>query len=74
MSQLDFNLTTDGKRNVLVSGKPICIDPTAGFEANSKIAFLRRGRGNLQKHLIFREPTTYIQPNFRVARRIDNSP
>jgi len=47
---VDFALTTDGKRNVLVAGKPISMDLRIGMELGYKnIVFLRGGVGQFQR-------------------------
>jgi hypothetical protein len=72
-AEANFNFTTDGKRNVLVSGKPISIDPTLGLEAGFKnMAFLRAGIGNIQQASTFEGKQAYtFQPNMGVGVRID---
>ncbi|MBU1373243.1 MAG: PorV/PorQ family protein [Bacteroidetes bacterium] len=71
-TELDFNLTTDGKRNVLVSAAPVSIDPTVGFEADyKKIVFLRTGIGNIQKTTNFDGSQQYsLQPNLGLGIKI----
>jgi len=70
-SEIDFAMTTDGQRNVLVSSKTINIDPKIGLETGYKrTVYLRAGIGQFQKikdeikpeetHLIF-------QPNIGVG-------
>lgn len=73
-SEVDFTLTTDGKRNVLVSANPVSIDPTIGFEADfKKIVFLRTGIGNIQKTTDFNGAQKYIlQPNLGLGIKIKN--
>ena len=70
--ELDMDITTDGKRNVLVSGDPFSIDPHLGLELDyQNIVFLRAGIGNIQdetgidnvKHKTF-------QPNIGIGIRI----
>ncbi len=47
---LDFDITTDGKRNVLLSANPISVNPAAGLELDyAKLLFLRGGISNFQK-------------------------
>lgn len=47
---VDFAFTTDGKRNVLVSGKPLSMDLRVGMEVGYKdIVFLRAGVGQFQR-------------------------
>lgn len=50
LAELNFDITTDGKRNVLISGDPISIDPNLGVEVDIQdIVFLRAGLGNVQR-------------------------
>lgn len=69
----NIDMTTDGRRNVLISGKPISLDPHLGLElAFKQIAYLRGGVGNIQKEkstLTGRDITTF-QPNIGVGLRI----
>lgn len=71
--ELNLNLTTDGKRNVLIAAKPVSLDPTTGFEADyKKIVFLRVGIGNLQKASDFEGKQRFtFQPNLGAGVRID---
>lgn len=73
-TELNFSLTTDGKRNVLISAKPLSIDPSVGLEANyKKIVFLRTGIGNLQKSTDFNgKQTIEYQPNIGVGVKIQS--
>lgn len=49
MSEIDVDLTTDGKRNVLIRAKPISIDPHIGLQVGFKdIVAVRCGFGNFQ--------------------------
>lgn len=49
LPELNFDLTTDGQRNVLINSKIINIDPRFGVELGYKdFAFLRGGITNLQ--------------------------
>ena len=70
--ELDFEITTDGKRNTLIRSNPFSIDPRLGLELSYKdFVFLRAGVGNLQyvtdindvKQLTF-------QPNMGVGVKI----
>ena len=50
LAEVNFDVTTDGKRNVLVSGDPFSIDPNVGLELDYQgIIFLRAGLGNFQR-------------------------
>ena len=69
--ETDFDITTDGKRSVLLSADPISIDPHIGFEFKFKdFLALRAGFNNMQ---ILKDPDnpTYtdfaIQPNVGVG-------
>ncbi|MBK0382968.1 PorV/PorQ family protein [Pedobacter sp. SD-b] len=74
LSEANFNFTTDGRRNVLVSADPVSIDPTLGLEANyKKLVFLRTGIGNIQKITDFTGKQSYsVQPNLGVGIKIKN--
>ena len=68
-NELDFDFSTDGKRNVLISGDPVSIDPHMGLELGfNKMIFLRAGVGNIQKvtDILKNDKYTY-QPNFGVG-------
>lgn len=48
--ELDFNITTDGKRNTLVSSDPFSIDPSFGIEADYKgFLYARAGVSQFQR-------------------------
>lgn len=68
---LDFDITTDGQRNVLISSKAFNIDPRIGFEIGyKKFLFLRGGFNNFQRALDDVDGSTTIftlQPNFGVG-------
>jgi hypothetical protein len=50
LPEINFVFSTDGKRNVLVPGKPISMDLNAGVELNLfKIGYLRGGVTNIQR-------------------------
>ncbi|MCB0410251.1 MAG: PorV/PorQ family protein [Flavobacteriales bacterium] len=69
LGEINFDLSTDGKRNVLVPGKPVSIDPHMGVEVGYiNMIFLRLGVGNFQKvtDLYANEKISY-QPNFGVG-------
>jgi hypothetical protein len=52
LAEANFDLTFDGKRNVLVSADPVSIDPRLGLELGYKqVIFLRGGIYNFQKAL-----------------------
>lgn len=52
LAEVDFDMTTDGKRNTLISSKAVSVDPHLGLEASYKnMIFLRGGVGNFQSVL-----------------------
>ena len=71
---IEFNadITTDRKRNVLISGNPFSIDPHIGSEFNIKdIVFIRGGIGNIQKTPDLTGKMIYtIQPNLGIGINI----
>jgi hypothetical protein len=71
-TETNVSLTTDGKRNVLLSAKPLSIDPTLGLEANfKKIVFLRGGMGNIQRTTDFNgNKNLEFQPNVGLGIKI----
>ncbi|MCC6253016.1 MAG: PorV/PorQ family protein [Bacteroidia bacterium] len=71
---LDLDVTTDGKRNVMIKSKVISIDPHFGLELDyNKLVFLRAGINNIQE---VKEQNNVIiqtaQPNFGVGVKIYN--
>jgi hypothetical protein len=75
LAEVNFDLTTDGKRNVLIKGDPISIDPHLGLELGFKnLVFLRGGVGNIQTEkstLTARDITTF-QPNIGLGFKLRN--
>jgi len=71
-TEANFNLTTDGRRNVLLSANPISIDPTLGIEANyKKIIFIRSGINNIQNITDFNgSKSLEFQPNVGLGIKI----
>ncbi|PKP22184.1 MAG: hypothetical protein CVU05_05015 [Bacteroidetes bacterium HGW-Bacteroidetes-21] len=71
LAEIDFDATTDGKRNVLIKSNPISIDPHLGFEFSfKKIVYLRGGISNIQKASDFDGKTsTTFQPNLGIGIR-----
>ncbi len=50
LAELNLNVSTDGKRNVLITGDPFSIDPHLGLEFDyNQLIFLRGGIGNIQQ-------------------------
>jgi hypothetical protein len=69
---LDADISTDGKRNVLIKGDPFSIDPHFGVELSYvNIVFLRGGIGNIQKETdITDKKVTTVQPNIGIGVNI----
>ena len=63
--EIDLDITTDGKRNVLISASPFSIDPHVGIEAGiRKYVRVRMGVGNFQKEIDFdNTKKTTFQPS-----------
>lgn len=74
LAEVNATLTTDGRRNVLVSANPVSIDPSLGLEAGyKKIIFLRLGVGNIQRVKDFDgSDAMTFQPNLGLGLRIKN--
>lgn len=52
LGEADLDFTFDGKRNTIISGNPVSIDPHVGIEANiHDVFFVRAGITNFQKAL-----------------------
>ena len=52
MTEANLNLTFDGKRNTVLSGKTMSVDPSLGLEASIKdVFFVRAGITNFQRAL-----------------------
>ncbi len=65
LGEVDMDISTDGKRNVLIKGDPFSIDPHLGIECNyKKLVYLRAGIGNIQNEFgIDGKKFTTVQPN-----------
>ncbi|MEK6615401.1 MAG: hypothetical protein AABZ32_04715 [Bacteroidota bacterium] len=72
LTELNFDITFDGMRNVLIKSDPISADPHFGLELGYKgIAFLRAGILNIQKEQdVTGKSITTMQPNFGVGVKI----
>ncbi|MDD5571048.1 MAG: PorV/PorQ family protein [Bacteroidales bacterium] len=71
---MDFDMTFDKMRNVLIKSDPISIDPHLGLEiAFKKVIFIRGGIGNIQKETDdANKKVTTFQPNIGVGICIKN--
>ncbi len=69
LAELDLDMTTDGKRNVLIGN---IIDPHFGLEFNyNDLVFLRGGLNNMQKGTSFAgKEVTFIQPNLGAGIKV----
>jgi hypothetical protein len=71
LTEVNFDFTTDGKRNVLLSAGPLQVDPHLGFEVRySDFLFLRGGISNIQKARDDVNPENFIytlQPNLGIG-------
>jgi hypothetical protein len=72
--ELDLDLTTDGKRNTLISSDVISIAPHAGaeFDLNNRV-YLRAGVSNFQKEKDIVDPSQSnwkFQPNAGIGLRL----
>ena len=72
LTELNFDITFDGMRNVLIKSDPISADPHFGLELGYKgIAFLRAGILNIQKEQdVTGKSITTMQPNFGIGVKI----
>lgn len=72
LTEIDFDATFDGKRNVLIKSNPVSIDPHFGIEAGyMNIVFLRMGIGNIQQATdVTGKNVTTIQPNLGIGVKI----
>ena len=59
--EINLLATTDGKRNTIVSGDPVSLDPSAGLEVDyNQFLFLRAGVSQFQKEKDFDGSDYYI--------------
>lgn len=66
LAELNLDISTDGKRNVLIKGDPFSIDPHLGLEFDyNQLVYLRFGLNNLQQedHDYKKDLSYTIQPN-----------
>ena len=70
--ELNTDITTDGQRNVLITGDPFSIDPHIGAEFNiNNYVFIRSGLGNIQKtYDLNNKSIITIQPNIGIGLQI----
>ena len=73
LAELNADLNTDGKRNVLISAKPVSIDPHLGLEFGyADLIFVRAGVGNIQNATddVVGDKLTTFQPNAGIGLKI----
>ena len=75
LAELNLDASFDGKRNVLLRGNPVSVDPHLGIElAYDNLIFLRGGIGNIQKVQDLNGLSSYVtQPNIGVGVKLFNS-
>lgn len=77
LAELGVDMTTDGKRNTLISTSSVSIDPHLGIEGSYKnIIFLRAGIGNFQRVLddndtMNQKKFTIYQPSAGIGVKIN---
>ncbi|MEO6705356.1 MAG: PorV/PorQ family protein [Ginsengibacter sp.] len=78
LAEVDFDFTFDGKRNTVISGNPVSVDPHVGLEASIKnVFFVRAGITNFQKALADKDTTNQkrvwiYQPSLGAGFKINN--
>jgi len=74
LTELNIDMTTDGKRPVLISGNQFSFDPHIGIEAGyDNLVFLRAGIGNIQKaksDINFDDTVYTLQPNIGLGIKL----
>lgn len=71
-AELNLDASFDGKRNVLLRGNPVSVDPHLGVEIGySNLLFVRGGIGNIQKVQDLNGLSSYVsQPNIGVGVKL----
>ena len=78
LAEADLDFTFDGKRNTVISGNPVSVDPHLGLEASIKdVFFIRAGVYNFQKALADGDTTNekkvwIYQPSLGAGFKIKN--
>lgn len=76
LTEVNADLTTDGKRNTLIKSNNISIDPRIGLQADyKKTIFLRAGIANIQKALddkdtLNKKYITFFQPSVGIGLKL----
>ncbi|NOZ47494.1 MAG: PorV/PorQ family protein [Chlorobi bacterium] len=72
LAEINADLTTDGKRNVLIRTNSISLDPHLGGEINyKKLVFFRLGFGNFQSIPDFDKNDFTFQPNIGLGIKLN---
>lgn len=73
LAELDVDMTTDGKRNVLIKSDPLSFDPHLGLELGYRnLIFVRAGVGNFQQTTdIAGSKLLSFQPNIGIGLKIN---
>lgn len=73
-AEANFDMTFDGRRNTVIKGDPVSVDPHLGLEFGYKdLVFIRSGVGNIQQELdIDNQEQTTFQPNVGIGLKIKN--
>ncbi len=74
LPEFDFVATTDGKRNTLITGDPVSIDPAFGIEVNyNSFVFLRAGVNQFQDETNFQNKKTLTaRPSIGIGLQISS--
>ena len=78
LAEADFDVTFDGRRNTIISGNTVSLDPHAGLEASIKnVFFVRAGISNFQQALADGDTTNQkrvwiFQPSLGAGFKINN--
>lgn len=71
LAEVNFDITTDGQRNTLISANPISVDPRLGLELGYKNTIFLRGGSSFQRFGgLDGEESIVPQPSFGVGLRI----
>jgi hypothetical protein len=72
LSEVDFDMTFDGKRNTLIRGNAVSVDPHMGIEFGyGGFVFLRGGLGNIQQiSEVTGSQVWTLQPNMGIGIKI----
>ena len=73
--EIDFDMTTDGRRNTLIAGDVLSLDPKFGSEFSYKeMVYLRIGTKNYQKVLeLDGSNTSLLEPSFGVGLKLKDA-